>query len=99
MIGLEERPYPIWSGTRSEEHTFELQSHLNLVCRLLLEKKKEAPRHLELAQRHPHSALRHSTNHAAADQRPHDLDVEAHHDTTAQSTHQSPPEGYPHNDQ
>src|SRR5260370_13010539 len=26
--------------TRSEEHTSELQSHLNLVCRLLLEKKK-----------------------------------------------------------
>src|SRR5260370_16721085 len=25
--------------TRSEEHTSELQSHLNLVCRLLLEKK------------------------------------------------------------
>src|SRR5260370_29319055 len=28
----------IW---RSEEHTSELQSHLNLVCRLLLEKKKQ----------------------------------------------------------
>src|SRR5260370_20531640 len=27
-------------GARSEEHTSELQSHLNLVCRLLLEKKK-----------------------------------------------------------
>src|SRR5260370_28568103 len=27
---------------RSEEHTSELQSHLNLVCRLLLEKKKSA---------------------------------------------------------
>src|SRR5207237_10815956 len=26
---------------RSEEHTSELQSHLNLVCRLLLEKKKQ----------------------------------------------------------
>src|SRR5260370_32293076 len=26
-------------GARSEEHTSELQSHLNLVCRLLLEKK------------------------------------------------------------
>src|SRR6266571_9161077 len=26
---------------RSEEHTSELQSHVNLVCRLLLEKKKE----------------------------------------------------------
>src|SRR5260370_32757032 len=28
------------AGVRSEEHTSELQSHLNLVCRLLLEKKK-----------------------------------------------------------
>src|SRR5260370_16210652 len=28
-------------GERSEEHTSELQSHLNLVCRLLLEKKKK----------------------------------------------------------
>src|SRR2546429_7150314 len=27
--------------TRSEEHTSELQSRLHLVCRLLLEKKKE----------------------------------------------------------
>src|SRR4051812_49674422 len=29
------------SITRSEEHTSELQSHVNLVCRLLLEKKKK----------------------------------------------------------
>src|SRR5438477_4923000 len=28
------------SFSRSEEHTSELQSHVNLVCRLLLEKKK-----------------------------------------------------------
>src|SRR5690242_21529988 len=28
---------------RSEEHTSELQSHVNLVCRLLLEKKKNSP--------------------------------------------------------
>src|SRR5260370_30442692 len=28
------------TAVRSEEHTSELQSHLNLVCRLLLEKKK-----------------------------------------------------------
>src|SRR5260370_8964049 len=39
------RPWP-WPDSvrvmqgRSEEHTSELQSHLNLVCRLLLEKKK-----------------------------------------------------------
>src|SRR4051812_50004677 len=29
---------------RSEEHTSELQSHVNLVCRLLLEKKKKKTR-------------------------------------------------------
>src|SRR6267142_2026787 len=31
------------SNPRSEEHTSELQSHVNLVCRLLLEKKNEIP--------------------------------------------------------
>src|SRR5260370_23579631 len=31
------------SARRSEEHTSELQSHLNLVCRLLLENKKHMP--------------------------------------------------------
>src|SRR2546430_4668490 len=30
-------------GKRSEEHTSELQSQSNLVCRLLLEKKKKTP--------------------------------------------------------
>src|SRR5260221_6243253 len=32
------------SGYRSEEHTSELQSHSDLVCRLLLEKKKTTMR-------------------------------------------------------
>src|SRR5688572_31825302 len=30
-----------WASGRSEEHTSELQSQSNLVCRLLLEKKKK----------------------------------------------------------
>src|SRR2546427_3050259 len=34
-------------GERSEEHTSELQSQSNLVCRLLLEKKKKNTRDLE----------------------------------------------------
>src|SRR5260370_29639110 len=34
---------PRADSARSEEHTSELQSHLNLVCRLLLEKKKRRP--------------------------------------------------------
>src|SRR5260370_795175 len=37
---------------RSEEHTSELQSHLNLVCRLLLEKKKN----MHHRTQHPHAA-------------------------------------------
>src|SRR5260370_6445633 len=35
-LGLRKRR----ASLRSEEHTSELQAHLNLVCRLLLEKKK-----------------------------------------------------------
>src|SRR5438093_6619026 len=38
--GLRNDPPP--AGNRSEEHTSELQSLTNLVCRLLLEKKKAA---------------------------------------------------------
>src|SRR3712207_7376055 len=34
---------PLLKGTRSEEHTSELQSRQYLVCRLLLEKKKPFP--------------------------------------------------------
>src|SRR6476661_11256300 len=38
-------------STRSEEHTSELQSHLNLVCRLLLEKKKKKNSYLTQKQK------------------------------------------------
>src|SRR2546426_6881027 len=38
------------ASLRSEEHTSELQSPCNLVCRLLLEKKKE---HISRFRRHP----------------------------------------------
>src|SRR4051812_49939143 len=43
--------------SRSEEHTSELQSHVNLVCRLLLEKKKQHP--ITVTPRHP-------THHSSA---------------------------------
>src|SRR3712207_8448789 len=36
-----EHGIPVKGGTRSEEHTSELQSRQYLVCRLLLEKKKK----------------------------------------------------------
>src|SRR5258708_25824954 len=52
-------------GTRSEEHTSELQSPDHLVCRLLLEKKKrvtstESNQHKSCTLRaHVHSAVHH----------------------------------------
>src|SRR5690242_21076987 len=42
--GLSRKDFPTLDGgraSRSVEHTSELQSHVNLVCRLLLEKKKK----------------------------------------------------------
>src|SRR5260370_41770050 len=39
--GNSKPPHLTTQPPRSEEHTSELQSHLNLVCRLLLEKKKK----------------------------------------------------------
>src|SRR5260370_32374116 len=44
---------------RSEEHTSELQSHLNLVCRLLLEKKKNRGGHIQKARRQIRQAVGH----------------------------------------
>src|SRR5690242_20770150 len=38
-IPPKQRGFPGTYDFRSEEHTSELQSHVNLVCRLLLEKK------------------------------------------------------------
>src|SRR5215475_15615307 len=42
---------------RSEEHTSELQSRENLVCRLLLEKKKNTPKELTRAYKRPVARL------------------------------------------
>src|SRR5258707_5558555 len=39
-----------WTGSRSEEHTSELQSRQYLVCRLLLEKKNRSRRNLGQAR-------------------------------------------------
>src|SRR2546430_11904089 len=45
-LGTDLRHWPVLGASRrrSEEHTSELQSQSNLVCRLLLEKKKQPPR-------------------------------------------------------
>src|SRR5260370_12045908 len=47
------------SHRRSEEHTSELQSHLNLVCRLLLEKKKITKEHIAHTYRQGQKAAGH----------------------------------------
>src|SRR2546427_7749950 len=47
LIGI---PLGVYTIRRSEEHTSELQSQSNLVCRLLLEKKKK--RHYTDSQTH-----------------------------------------------
>src|SRR3989449_1748382 len=43
-IGMRRQDFPVggFGVGRSEEHTSELQSRLHLVCRLLLEKKKQS---------------------------------------------------------
>src|SRR2546430_6357980 len=43
---------PSTRPARSEEHTSELQSQSNLVCRLLLEKKKKKQRHINRSHDH-----------------------------------------------
>src|SRR2546430_5030025 len=52
---------------RSEEHTSELQSQSNLVCRLLLEKKNTNGTH---QQRRPHQLLPPLAAHARPESRP-----------------------------
>src|SRR2546426_2765175 len=52
---------PLGAGKRSEEHTSELQSPCNLVCRLLLEKKNKSRRNengqaQDLVDRHDRDA-------------------------------------------
>src|SRR2546430_585337 len=55
---------------RSEEHTSELQSQSNLVCRLLLEKKKENERSLLPLLTGGPAFLHHHASHNGIAQRP-----------------------------
>src|SRR2546430_5985667 len=48
----------LWRAGRSEEHTSELQSQSNLVCRLLLEKKKKT-----IAETSMHKRIVHNTSY------------------------------------
>src|SRR2546430_8652719 len=59
----------VLSDRRSEEHTSELQSQSNLVCRLLLEKKKKDNRHhaslMPTRDVQPHTTAQSNTTDAA----------------------------------
>src|SRR5256885_12660376 len=59
--------FPSGANGRSEEHTSELQSPCNLVCRLLLEKKKNKISPRELYSRElMHSSCRRPVEHIAS---------------------------------
>src|SRR2546427_9556640 len=47
VVRRERQGRPVGGESRSEEHTSELQSQSNLVCRLLLEKKKKKLTHTQ----------------------------------------------------
>src|SRR5437773_8066180 len=48
-----------FADNRSEEHTSELQSHHDLVCRLLLEKKKKKQKQTKAHQIHNNKTPQH----------------------------------------
>src|SRR2546430_13699686 len=53
-VGARENVVDVDDRWRSEEHTSELQSQSNLVCRLLLEKKKKNLEYRSVRQIHEH---------------------------------------------
>src|SRR5436309_10872053 len=71
QVGWAAGPFGTLLGTkdggktwRSEEHTSELQSRENLVCRLLLEKKKNTKSHPHRSSRISTSVLRRNRRHS-----------------------------------
>src|SRR2546430_13462512 len=58
------RANPTDRRTRSEEHTSELQSQSNLVCRLLLEKKKRKKRRYDITNK---TSTNNSTNYSCSE--------------------------------
>src|SRR5947207_4670866 len=50
------------NARRSEEHTSELQSHSDLVCRLLLEKKKKTDRYVSASSTLPFALAQHASS-------------------------------------
>src|SRR5216684_6802654 len=62
IMGVVARARSKRCGTRSEEHTSELQSRLHLVCRLLLEKKKNKKYPLLGSKKKKHTLQRNRCN-------------------------------------
>src|SRR5260370_30810647 len=58
VIAVEKSSASRSRASRSEEHTSELQSHLNLVCRLLLEKKKQKVRQVMITAKEAYQRAR-----------------------------------------
>src|ERR1041385_5264896 len=62
---IKEHGVGVKCATRSEEHTSELQSRLHLVCRLLLEKKKNKKRPHTIARKRAANTRNSVTGHTA----------------------------------
>src|SRR2546430_4685208 len=60
ILGCDIRCCAGWASSRSEEHTSELQSQSNLVCRLLLEKKNNLNAMGDKRERRPSPVEQHS---------------------------------------
>src|SRR5438445_6555516 len=58
---------PLKPGSRSEEHTSELQSRQYLVCRLLLEKKKKKKQNNNEKDKMKYKTEEHEFTHSALD--------------------------------
>src|SRR4029434_3390934 len=73
---------------RSEEHTSELQSHLNLVCRLLLEKKKKTTHTHTNTHTHTHTHThQHTHTHTRHTHSPQTTTAHPHTHTHQKNTH------------
>src|SRR5256886_11924030 len=72
---------------RSEEHTSELQSQSNLVCRLLLEKKKKTPTHLFNSSSARRPDFLHCSTNSYSDPPPEHSSVSATYSDTVSRSH------------
>src|SRR2546421_1429395 len=77
---------PTSSVRRSEEHTSELQSRSDLVCRLLLEKKKKTNRTPTVQQKKTQPNTNHSVRDPGAMRQKHPISAQRDSHTTHSAT-------------